>query len=239
MSRKAITVFGILVILLVAMFGTVAAQGEEPETPPTTTTTDLPGSKFFTHPVVKLLSEYFDREVEDEKDTAVTGDPSATSDVIDVPATDATASGLGPIGEEIAAYHEDGMGFGVLVKLYAMAEASQEACKAEAEKAPVAGAEACTPLTAEELITSFKEGTGMGLLFQEHGKPALLGVGHVKQELKKLEEEKTADDTQVEPGTETETETDTTLNTQNNNKNDNKGTKPLKTRPNNGKGPKK
>jgi len=65
------------------------------------------------------------------------------------------------LGEDIAAYHEDGLGFGVLVKLYAMAADSGE---------PVA-----------ELIDAFQSGQDMGALFQQYGKPALLGVGHVRQ----------------------------------------------------------
>jgi hypothetical protein len=67
--------------------------------------------------------------------------------------------------EKIAEYHEEGIGFGVLVKLFAMAEANDD-------------------ITVEELIEQFLNGTGIGELFQEYGKPSLLGVGHVRQELK-------------------------------------------------------
>ena len=48
-------------------------------------------------------------------------------------------------GDEIAAYHEEGMGFGVLAKLYAMAAELQEACAA-VESDEVCGA------TAAELV---------------------------------------------------------------------------------------
>jgi hypothetical protein len=67
--------------------------------------------------------------------------------------------------EKIADYHQEGIGFGVLVKLFAMAEANDD-------------------LTVEELIEQFMNGTGIGELFKEYGKPSLLGVGHVRQELK-------------------------------------------------------
>ncbi len=77
-------------------------------------------------------------------------------------------------GDDIAAYHEDGMGFGVLVKLYQMAAESQEACL-DAE-------EACG-VTVEELIAAFQSGQGMGQLFKEYGKPSMLGVGHVRKAL--------------------------------------------------------
>ena len=68
---------------------------------------------------------------------------------------------------QIGAYHDEGMGLGVLVKLYAMADAFG---------VPV-----------DELIARFKAGEGIGQLFQDEslGKPDLLGVGHVFQELGK------------------------------------------------------
>jgi hypothetical protein len=76
-------------------------------------------------------------------------------------------------GDEIAAYHEDGLGFGVLVKLYAMAAASQEACDDE-ESADPCG------VTVEELVEAFQSGTGMGDLFKEYVRPSIRGVGHVR-----------------------------------------------------------
>ena len=68
---------------------------------------------------------------------------------------------------QIGAYHDDGMGLGVLVKLYAMADAFG---------VPV-----------DELIARFKDGEGLGQLFKDGdlGKPDLLGVGHVFDELGK------------------------------------------------------
>jgi len=68
---------------------------------------------------------------------------------------------------QIGAYHDDGIGLGVLVKLYAMADAYD---------VPV-----------EELIARFKSGEGIGQLFKDEnlGKPDILGVGHVFNELGK------------------------------------------------------
>lgn len=63
-------------------------------------------------------------------------------------------------GDQIAAYHRDGLGFGVLVKLYAMATTFGP--------------------SVEELVAAFQSGVGMGELFQEYGRPALMGVGHVR-----------------------------------------------------------
>jgi len=62
------------------------------------------------------------------------------------------------------------------------------------------------------------------VLFKEHGKPALLGVGHVKNELKKMENQP-VDDTE-----ESESELDTKIN---------KPDKVKKDKPNQGKGPNK
>jgi len=76
-------------------------------------------------------------------------------------------------GDEIATYHEDGLGFGVLVKLYAMAAASQEGCGDEES------AESCG-VTVEELVEAFRSGTGMGDLFEEYVRPSIRGVGHVR-----------------------------------------------------------
>jgi hypothetical protein len=79
-------------------------------------------------------------------------------------------------GDEIASYHEDGMGFGVLVKLYAIAAEFEEACAD-------AGDEPCGA-TVEELVAAFRSGQGMGQLFKEYGRPSMLGVGHVKQQMR-------------------------------------------------------
>jgi hypothetical protein len=84
-------------------------------------------------------------------------------------------------GDEIAALHDDGMGFGVIVKLYAMAAQAQQACT---DAAGTASTETDTTnpcdVTVQYLTDQFNSGTGMGQLFKEYGKPAYLGVGHVR-----------------------------------------------------------
>jgi hypothetical protein len=91
-------------------------------------------------------------------------------------------------GSEIAAYHDSGIGFGVLVKLYAISMASQEACEAEpvGEEEPVEDPEAETPeescgVSVEQLVMEFEGGAGIGDLFKTYGKPELLGVGHIRK----------------------------------------------------------
>lgn len=89
--------------------------------------------------------------------------------------------------DEIEAYHEQGMGFGVLTKLYAMAAESQEKCQSESAgsgeqtQASQPTEEPTCGVTVQELVDLFNSGTGMGQLFKEYGKPALLGVGHVRK----------------------------------------------------------
>lgn len=84
-------------------------------------------------------------------------------------AVDLTLDGSGKllqVSDQIAAYHSQGMGFGVLVKLYSIAKAS--------------GGQ----VTVEQLVSDFQAGTGIGELFKTYGKPPHTGVGHVRQELK-------------------------------------------------------
>lgn len=94
--------------------------------------------------------------------------------------------GVADAGDDIATYHdEEGIGFGVLVKVYAIAEESAAACAAEDEEAAEKGEdvdpdEPCGA-TVEEMVTMLEEGVGLGKLFQLFGKPAMLGVGHVRQ----------------------------------------------------------
>lgn len=75
------------------------------------------------------------------------------------------------LGDEIASYHEDGLGFGVLVKLYAMAAGIEKTCANASEPC---GA------TVGKLVEAFQSGTGVGELFKEYGRPSVLGVGHLK-----------------------------------------------------------
>ncbi len=67
-------------------------------------------------------------------------------------------------GDTIAALHDDGVGFGVIVKLYGIADASG---------VPV-----------EDLIAEYLAGASIGDLFAKYGKPALIGVGHVRKDAK-------------------------------------------------------
>jgi hypothetical protein len=160
MTRKTFATIGIVTALLVSLFGTVAAQTGTSDTP----TPEPTSSKFYTHPVVQILSAYFSRNMEDITEPGTptdTPDPDAETETPDPnnpsPTPTETPDPQELLAEEIAAYHEQGLGFGVLVKLYAMAEASQEACPTETTGDTTSGdtttgdESACTPLTVADL----------------------------------------------------------------------------------------
>ncbi|MGD9091256.1 MAG: hypothetical protein PVF74_00300, partial [Anaerolineales bacterium] len=81
--------------------------------------------------------------------------------VVDWPLEDGD---LVQVSDDVARYHDEGTGFGVLVKLYSLSNA--------------------TGVPVEQLLEEFRSGTGIGQLFKTHGKPPQLGVGHVRQEMK-------------------------------------------------------
>jgi hypothetical protein len=251
MKQKHLIALSMAMILLVTLFGIVSADSEDPTPTPTemvgslptatptevvgslptatptvvpTSGTSLPGSKFFTHPIVKLLDSYFGKStLPTVPSETPTPDPLVTPDPLATPTPVGSGSGLSQVGEEIAAYHEAGMGFGQLVKIYAMVKASEDACASQqpvesptevvgslpVEPEPVDGT--CVPLTVEELVAQVQSGVGMGQLFEEYGRPAMLGVGHVRQETKKQ--------TETTPETNDETSTETTNDEQTGNGN--------------------
>lgn len=63
--------------------------------------------------------------------------------------------------DQVEAYHKDGIGFGVLVKLYSIAEENN--------------------ISVQVLVDQFKGGMGWGLIFQQYPKPENLGVGHIRK----------------------------------------------------------
>lgn len=101
--------------------------------------------------------------------------------------------GVSDVGNDIGEYHDDGIGFGVLVKVYAIFEEAQLACLAAGETVPVEEGEVVEGEGSEaeieeidpcdvtvELLMEELESMGMGQLFQVYGKPAIMGVGHVR-----------------------------------------------------------
>ncbi len=92
------------------------------------------------------------------------------------------------VGDDIGQYHEDGFGFGVIVKVYAIIAELDEACMeeetegGEVEEAPE-GEEAEDDLcgtTVEDLFNDLANGLSIGDLFATYGKPSIVGIGHVR-----------------------------------------------------------
>lgn len=138
-------------------------------------------------------------------DEAVAGQVQGALETLIVAWTLEADGSLSQVSDQIAAYHEDGMGFGVLVKLYAIAQESAEECLGVV---PEDGTPCETSV--EELVMLFKSGVGMGQIFKDYGKPDKLGVGHVRQELtkdkdkgKEKNKDKGGDDQSGEDGSQT------------------------------------
>jgi hypothetical protein len=158
-------------VLLFTLAGIAAADDGTPPIPPETEPTEnetdpLP---FLQHPVVMLLNAYYDVPAEEPE-------PPAEGEPLPEPAP--------TVGEQVAALHADGMGFGVLTKFLSIAAKSAEACAAD--PSPDCG------VSLDDLVTAFKDGAGIGAIYRDYGKPSALGVGHVKQELKEREQQQLA-----------------------------------------------
>lgn len=162
------TVWTLLVVMVFVLSTTIPvfAQGEVEPTVVPTETPGEPGDNededfSFTHPLISLLDEYFGVPVSDDPTLPVDEEVIST-------------------GEQIAGFLEEGMGFGLLVKLYAIAGESSEACLDQPD---------CVPVSVDELVTMLKSGDGIGQLMKEYGKPSMLGVGHVRKSVQETNEE--------------------------------------------------
>lgn len=191
MKTKLLVTWGIILVLLVSVFGTAGAQTGPVTTPTPPPTDELQGA--YVHPIAQIIGAYFGR------------DKAATDEATPTPETPVFTPE--EIAEQVNAYHEEGIGFGVLVKLYAMAEASAEKCSTATVDTTDPAAQPCVVVSVDELVTAFQGGQGMGQLFKEYGKPALLGVGHVKKELKKLEQVPSPGEDSDDDGSSVEDET--------------------------------
>jgi hypothetical protein len=180
----------VLALVMVLVFTTpIFAQGDvDPvETPEVV---EEP-SNIFDHPIVKLIAEFFADlfkpsvvVVDEGSEPEVGGGGSIGEDppLGDEPLGGDSSTEGDPepepviIPEEaVAAMHEDeDLGFGEIVKLMGIVEAAQATCAETRENCEV---------TLDSLLAEYKDGTGMGDLFEEYGKPEHLGVGHIRKEL--------------------------------------------------------
>lgn len=152
-------------------------------------------SKFLDHPIVKLIAQFFadlfnppvEEEPEPEMGGAdLTGEGAGLDDP---PPGDEPLGGDGstegepepepePViipEEAVAAMHEgEDLGFGEIVKLMGIVEGI---CAESGENCGV---------TLDGLLAEYKDGTGMGELFEKYGKPEHLGVGQIRKELESV-----------------------------------------------------
>ena len=181
----------IAMMLVLSLTIPVFAQDEiEPVDEPEVVETS---SKFSDHPIVKLLAEFFasffnppveDEPALDEGDgTGEVGDPGVPPP--DEGDLDGDAEDEGEDGgeggepeeqqivpeEKIASMHEDDkLGFGVIVKLIGIVECAEGG------------------VILDILVAEFKDGIGLGELFEMYCKPEHLGVGQIRKNLNPEEE---------------------------------------------------
>lgn len=178
---------------------------EEPPAcdPATDPTCEEPTDEGYTHPIVALFQAYWDLVNPEEPACDPATDPTceeppacdpATDPTCEEPPTECVPYGEEPgegqeglpecapeFGELIASLHEDGMGFGVMANILAIATACE----------PEEGGDPCP--TFEELVAAFQGGMGVGQLYKEYGNPGQHGVGYIKKALKCAEVDPAAD----------------------------------------------
>ena len=187
----------VFALVMVLVFTTpIFAQGEVDPVETPELVEEPPN--FLDHPIVKLIAEFFadlfNPPVEEESEPEV-GGPDLTGEG---PGSEDPPLGDEPLGgdgstegepepviipeEAVAAMHEEeDLGFGEIVKLMGIVEDAQATCAETGENCEV---------TLDSLLAEYKDGIGMGALFEEYGKPEHLGVGHIRKELDPKDKEK-------------------------------------------------
>jgi len=175
----------VLALLMILVFTTpIFAQGEVD--PVGTPDVDNDSSNIYDHPIVKWIVKFlFNPTIEEEEPKPEVGG----ADLIG----EEPLFEEGPLGggdstegvpelipvivpeEVVAAMHEDEkLGFGEIVKILEIAENAQAACVEN-------NGENCE-ITLGSLLIEYKNGAGMGDLFEKYGKPENLGVGQIREE---------------------------------------------------------
>jgi hypothetical protein len=181
---------GMILVIVMNMLATSPVYAQDEMNPPEPPEVIEEPSKFLDHPIVKLIAEFFENLLSPVTDEAMEGEepptlpgsePEGTAPLVeDPPVLEGEGEPevvLSP-EEMVAQMHEDDqLGFGEIVKLMGILES---ACPEDAETCDV---------TYESLLAEYKDGAGMGQLFQKYGKPENLGVGQIRKELDQQEEE--------------------------------------------------
>jgi hypothetical protein len=165
----------LLTSMNVALAQTVDTTPPAPTQDPVTLPTTAPTPINNINPIVKLLAQFFSFLF-----TPVATDNPAFTDATatDVSSTDVTTPELTatPVPltpeEQVAAYHAEDLGFGVLVKLFSIASAAQAQCQLDGTQCDV---------TVDSLIAQVQSGVGIGQIEKQFGKPEFLGIGQVRK----------------------------------------------------------
>ena len=171
---KRITTVVLAILLLIGFTKPVFAEGEPEPTLEPTVEPEEEQEKL--NPVVRWIADFFKDLflVETPQEPVETTTPETTPETDETPVPTEEVPTPQPtlsVEEQIAAYHEDELGFGVLVKLLSIAEAAKAECAATSVNCDV---------TIDTLVEQFKAGVGIGDLEALYGKPDVSGVGQVK-----------------------------------------------------------
>lgn len=186
MKKNKIWLSFLFVLVLLASTTITAFAQSETETLEEPALADEPTS-FWENPIVRLLSEFFKSLFEEPAADEVPGEelpgeepPPDGGGLPDDPPIEPEEPGTepepdpAPLPQEVvsAMHTEDNVGFGEMVKLFAMVQEAQSAC-ADDEK--------FCDVTLESILQEYKDGDGFGALFEKYGKPGMTGVGHVRK----------------------------------------------------------
>ena len=175
-KNKIFTLLFILILVFSVTIPVMADDGDIPETD-TEEKTEISGKK-----VLEFFSFYHDYKTAVDCDDTLTlesveecEDPAEVLDCDDPLSLDVAEVCEPEFAEQVAGYHDDGIGFGVLAKLLMVSLDSQDC-----EEAPEADESVCNPVTFDELIALYLDGMSIGEIFDIFGKPANPGVGGLK-----------------------------------------------------------
>ncbi len=180
MKYKKVLTFIFVLILAFSIVSPVMAGDGDGEPTGITEKDEDEGSGL---PILKYFSEYYGLKTVLDCDDPTTEDievcpPPEPLDCEGVDVDDPICTFAGTIG----AFHDSGIGFGVLANLMMISTESQD-CEEPLE--PEVGAEpVCNPITFEKLMALYAGGMSLGEIYEIYGRPASSGVGGLKNATK-------------------------------------------------------
>ncbi|MBT3239930.1 MAG: hypothetical protein HON98_04475 [Chloroflexi bacterium] len=182
-KNKIFTMLFILILVFSVTVPVMADDGDVPETE-TEEKAEIAGKN-----VLEFFSFYHNYQNAADCDDPLTldsveecEDPAEGLDCDDPLTLDIVEGCESEFTEQVAGYHEYGIGFGVLAKLLMVSLDSQDC-----EETPEPVESVCNPVTFDELIALYLDGMSIGEVFETYGKPVNPGVGGLKN-VEKFEE---------------------------------------------------